>query len=112
MSMISSLVERWFRRTPPREHLTITLYSRAQCGCCRKASEILSAYQRRYRFRIEEIDIDTDPELAAQYDTEVPVVVVDGKVRFRGQVNPVLLERLLIAAGRQGAGSAEAPEHG
>jgi hypothetical protein len=30
----------------------------------------------------------------------VPVVAVDGKVRFRGVVNPALLERLLIAEGR------------
>lgn len=29
----------------------------------------------------------------------VPVVALNGKVRFRGQVNPVLLERLLRAGG-------------
>ena len=37
------------------------------------------------------------PTLVAKFDTEVPVVAVNGKVRFRGVVNPVLLERLLLA---------------
>jgi hypothetical protein len=41
------------------------------------------------------VDIDTDPDLVARYGTEVPVVTVNGKVRFRGEVNRVLLERLL-----------------
>ena len=31
----------------------------------------------------------------------VPVVAVDGKVRFKGVVNPVLLERLLLAESRE-----------
>jgi hypothetical protein len=46
------------------------------------------------------VDVDTDPELAAQYGTEVPVIAVNGKVRFRGAVNPVLLKRLLDAEKR------------
>jgi hypothetical protein len=39
-------------------------------------------------------DVDDDPELASQYGESVPVVTVNGKIRFRGRVNPVLLERL------------------
>jgi len=38
-----------------------------------------------------------DPALAERYGLTVPVVAVDGKVRFKGVVNPVLLERLLAA---------------
>ena len=41
--------------------------------------------------------MDTDGELVARYGEWVPVVTVNGKVRFRGGVNPVLLERLLRA---------------
>jgi hypothetical protein len=43
----------------------------------------------------QKIDVDASPELRAKYDTCVPVVVMDGKERFRGQVNEVLLKRLL-----------------
>ena len=48
-----------------------------------------------YGFSIHEIDIDKQPELREKYDTCVPVVEIDGKVRFRGTINEVLLVRLL-----------------
>jgi hypothetical protein len=41
------------------------------------------------------VDIDLDPELKRKFDTEVPVIALEGKIRFRGKVNPALLERLL-----------------
>jgi glutaredoxin len=43
----------------------------------------------------QEIDIDDDEDLIQQFNTCVPVVEINGKVRFRGQVDPVLLRRLL-----------------
>lgn len=97
---MTSLLSRLFRPRPRTEHLTFTVYSRAQCGCCHKALDLLKAYQRQYRFKIRVADIDADPELTALYNTEVPVVEVNGKVRFRGLVNPTLLERLLEAESR------------
>jgi glutaredoxin len=99
---MTSLVSRLLRRTqaPRTEHLTFTVYSRAQCGCCTKALTLLKEAQRRFGFAVEEVDIDNDPELAAKFNTEVPVIAVNGKVRFRGVVNPALLERLLMAESR------------
>jgi len=41
------------------------------------------------------VDIDGDSALRESFDTCVPVVEIDGKVRFRGKVDPVLLKRLL-----------------
>jgi glutaredoxin len=95
---MTSLWSRLVSRTPRLEHLNITLYTRAQCCCCHKALDVLKDAQQRFGFAIQEIDIDGDPELAAKYGTDVPVVAVNGKVRFRGVVNPTLLERLLISA--------------
>jgi hypothetical protein len=43
------------------------------------------------------VDVDNDPELAERYGLEVPVVRVNGEVRFRGRVNAVLLRRILKA---------------
>ena len=62
--------------------------------------KVLKEAQRRFGFAIEEVDIDRDPDLLAKFNTEVPVVTVNGKVRFRGVVNPALLERLLVAESR------------
>ena len=67
------------------------LYTRKSCQLCDEAKEILEMYG----FSIHEIDIDTRPELLEKYDTCVPVVEIDGKVRFRGTINEVLLVRLI-----------------
>ena len=40
------------------------------------AIDLLKEHQRRDRFRIEEIDVDSDPALAAEYGATVPVVAV------------------------------------
>lgn len=97
-----SLLARWRRGRLKANvaHLKITVFTRQQCCCCHNAIELLETYQRRHGFAIELRDIDADPELRALYDTTVPVVAVDGKVRFKGVVNPVLFERLLLAESR------------
>jgi glutaredoxin len=100
---MASLLRRLFGRKPTAEHLTFTVYTRKQCSCCHKAIDVLEGFRKRYGFRIEAVDVDEDPALVALYDAEVPVVAVDGKVRFKGRVNPALLERLLIAEAARGA---------
>jgi glutaredoxin len=94
---MTSMLTRFLRRPPRAEHLTFTVYTRAQCCCCHKALHLLKDAQQRSGFTIEEVDIDGDLDLVALYDTEVPVVALNSKVRFRGVVNPALLERLLVA---------------
>jgi glutaredoxin len=94
LSRLTKLRKRW--KTP---HLKVSVYTRQQCCCCHKALELLREYQPRAGFDLIEVDIDRDaePELRSRFDTLVPVVVVDGKIRFKGVVNPSLLERLLEA---------------
>ncbi len=67
------------------------LYTRNSCQLCEEAKETLE----NYGFSIDEVDIDQQPELFKKYDTCVPVVEIDGKIRFRGNVNEVLLVRLI-----------------
>ena len=69
----------------------VTLYTRKGCHVCDDAAELLRRGGIEPRF----VDIDEDSDLREQFDTCVPVVEIDGRVRFRGQVNPVLLRRLL-----------------
>jgi glutaredoxin len=73
------------------------MYTRRGCHLCEVAWERLEEARRRYDFVLKAQDVDADPALAAQHGNCVPVVTVNGKVRFRGAVNPVLLERLLRA---------------
>lgn len=79
--------------------ITVVLYTRQGCHLCEEAWEHLERARQRHGYTLEVVDVDTDPQLRAQYDTLVPVVTVNGKERFRGRVNPVLLQRLLRAGG-------------
>jgi len=69
----------------------VILYTRAGCHLCEAAKELLS----RYNLPVREVDIDRDPTLHNLYDQCVPVVVLDGKERFRGRLDERLLRRLL-----------------
>jgi glutaredoxin len=94
----------WWRKAPPLDHLRFTFYTRAGCHLCDDARALLEPYRQRHGFALEVVDVDTDPELVAQHGNCVPVISVDGKVRFRGRVNRVLLERFLQAeAGKRGS---------
>jgi len=41
------------------------------------------------------LDVDADADLRARFNECVPVVEIDGKIRFRGHVDQRLLRRLL-----------------
>jgi glutaredoxin len=69
----------------------VTLYTRRGCHLCEQAEALLV----RYGLRPDLVDIDGDPKLREQYTECVPVVEIDGKERFRGRVNEVLLKRIL-----------------
>jgi glutaredoxin len=75
--------------------LNVILYTRRGCHLCDDALALL----RRHGLSPSEVDIDDDPQLRERYDTCVPVVEIDGQVRFRGRVDELLLRRLLNAQG-------------
>jgi len=64
----------------------VTLYTRAGCCLCQEAKQSLSRARRRAEFELEEIDIDSDPALAALYNEEAPVVAINGCKAFKYRV--------------------------
>jgi glutaredoxin len=72
---------------------TVILYTRQGCHLCHDALAVL----KRHGLDPRLVDIDADPVLRERYNECVPVVEINGKVRFRGRVNEVLLSRLLAA---------------
>jgi glutaredoxin len=74
---------------------SVTLYTRAGCHLCDEMKQVISEAGRRLHFEYREVDIDGDAALHARYNTEVPVIAIDGKDRFRHRVKlEDLLERL------------------
>ena len=71
--------------------LKTVLYSRQGCHLCDDAQSLLVEHGLQPQI----VDIDRDPALRQQFNECVPVVEINGKIRFRGRINRVLLSRLL-----------------
>jgi glutaredoxin len=71
----------------------VVLYTRRGCHLCDEALQTL----QQHGLVPTCIDIDNDATLRNKLDTCVPVVEIDGRVRFRGGVHPVLLRRIIRA---------------
>lgn len=86
----------WAPSKPGRRFSTLLVYTRVDCGLCDEAVEKLGSYSE-WLPPLEEVDLDEcgDDMLQARYDRHVPVVEIDGRVRFRGRVNELLLQRLI-----------------
>jgi hypothetical protein len=76
---------------------TCELLTRPDCSLCDEAMEVLISFQNALP-AITTVDIANDPQLTRQFGESIPVVMLDGRVRFRGAVNPVLMQRIVDAA--------------
>jgi glutaredoxin len=77
--------------------IRVVMYTRTGCHLCEDAWRMLGEFQARYALDLECVDVDTDAELARVYGERVPVIEVNGKERFWGRINRVLLQRQLSA---------------
>ena len=74
--------------------MKIVFYTRQGCHLCDEAYKLLAAHG----VEPELVDIDTDERLQSLFGEWVPVVEIDGRVRFRGRVDEALLRRILATA--------------
>lgn len=71
--------------------MNVILYTRTGCHLCDEALATLLKHGLQPTLQ----DIDANETLREQFNTCVPVVEIDGKIRFRGKIDPVLLRRML-----------------
>jgi glutaredoxin len=91
-----AFIWRWLQGGAPRRpDLHIIVYTRSPCPLCNEAYSLLERFQARYGFILEAKNVDASNELKQAHGEWVPVVLINGKLRFRGHVNPVLLQRIL-----------------
>jgi glutaredoxin len=74
----------------------VILYTRRGCCLCDQAKALLE----KHGLAVREVDIDADPQLRERYTECVPVVVINGRERFRGRVDERLLMRILRSEGQ------------
>jgi glutaredoxin len=78
----------------------VVVYSRKGCHLCDVVKVMLAKVQSEADFRWREVDIDTDPELRAKFDIEVPVVFIDCKKAFKYRVDRGQFLRVLAGRAR------------
>jgi len=83
------------RARPTASETRVVVYTRANCPLCDKAAAFLEKEQSKLHFTLEYVDIAGDAELTKTHGSWIPVVEVDGRVRFRGSIPPVLWNRLM-----------------
>jgi glutaredoxin len=87
----------WRKKKDRAVQTRVVVYTREGCHLCADACDLLERMHKRFKFDLTAIDVEGQDELTRLYGERVPVVVVNGKERFWGRINPVLLERLLQA---------------
>ena len=81
--------------------MELTLYTRAGCHLCEEAKAELEKLRGEFSFALREVDIDADPALRQQYDTDVPVVFLDGRKVAKHRLDAKQLRLSLERTGRR-----------
>jgi glutaredoxin len=71
----------------------LQLLTRANCHLCVVAGETLQRIAAEAGLVVEELDVDADPELQAEYGDRVPVVLLDGREHSCFTVDVVRLRK-------------------
>jgi glutaredoxin len=61
----------------------VVLYSRPGCHLCEEMKGVMSSSGCGELYTLEEVDIETDAELFARYQFEIPVLCINGVEAFR-----------------------------
>jgi hypothetical protein len=69
------------------EHHVLTLYGKKDCCLCDDAKNVLDRVHATVPFRLELVDIGSDPALTERYGTSIPVLCCDGVEVFRYRIS-------------------------
>lgn len=73
----------------------VTLYSKPGCHLCDDARAALMDVLRMHPFQLDEVNIERQAELMAEYGARIPVVLFNGKYLFEDEVDKDRLRQLL-----------------
>jgi Glutaredoxin-like domain (DUF836) len=84
--------------------IRLRLYSRQGCFLCEEMRAEIERARGAYETTLEIVDIDLDRELVRHYDTDVPVLFVNGRKFAKYRVDArVLAEKLARESARHEA---------
>lgn len=88
----------------------VTIYSRPGCHLCDDMKTVVQKVAASWTepVSIDEINIDTDPDLQARYGVEVPVLMIDGKKVAKYRISEEDVARALAARAGKAGGAGKA----
>ncbi len=104
--------------SPTDPDARVLYLTREGCHLCDEALPVVRAEADRAGSTVEVRDIDEDPALLADWDHDVPVIIVDGAVHARYRVDAAALRTALAKRplwrrlGRRCAAPHDPPTHG
>ncbi len=75
--------------------LDVKLYTRPGCHLCEEVKKEMRAAGCDELYVLEEINIESDPELLNRYGKEIPVVTINGIKAFKYRLNASEFRRRL-----------------
>ena len=78
-----------------KERATVTIYTRPGCHLCDEAKASIHAAGCDDEFTLEEINIDSHPQLVQRYGHDIPVVLINGTKVFKHRVDAREFKRKL-----------------
>ncbi len=64
----------------------IRLYTRRDCCLCEEMKGVVRDVAEEVPLEMEEVDVDSEPDLREKYGGEVPVLFIDGRKAFKYRV--------------------------
>jgi glutaredoxin len=71
------------RQIDPPKRRQVILYTRPGCHLCEETKQEIKAASCAPEYTLQEINIETDPELLKRYQYDIPVITIDGVEAFR-----------------------------
>ena len=75
--------------------IRVAAYGKRECCLCDDIKATLLEVRRDIPFDLQEIDIESSPDLYATYAERIPLVLVNGQIAFRFRVDEATLRRRL-----------------
>ena len=79
----------------PANSIVITFYTRSGCHLCDEVKVQVLPVVREFGAELREIDIDGDPVLRAEFDSDVPVIFLGAQKIAKHRVDLAQLRRQL-----------------
>ena len=78
--------------------INISIYSKPDCPLCDEMTALVSRVKGKETWIIEHINIESDPELEAEYKEQIPVMFINGRKAFKAHVSEGALKKKIMKA--------------